>query len=318
MQQPPEDTTVEQVQQDDYRPEEEEKPKAGWRALVMPALVCVVITFGMLQFWAMPQLVSKSDFTTNLQNVAKTISDLQATQESFTVALTNKADATQVAALSNDIASLRTEQQQQMANLQVQLDDIPTKAQLDNIPTSADITAAVSEALTPINDSIQDINDQIDELQEEAVVAEEAAAATDIADYLEIDMGYSKYFIFSDNTTVVEQALYFQIENQSDYDIENVEIELVLHSRGVPINLNASLCQVTSGYPLQWQPIYIGNGVVVLKGITPTYTSGLEIDSDDKEDVIVSIKLGVNEEHKPVSDVRFYVEGKITDYDVVE
>lgn len=42
----------------------------GMKALILPLLISAAVTFVMLSFWAMPKMVSKTDFTANMQSMA--------------------------------------------------------------------------------------------------------------------------------------------------------------------------------------------------------------------------------------------------------
>ncbi|KKN79305.1 hypothetical protein LCGC14_0340870 [marine sediment metagenome] len=136
-------------------------------------------------------------------------------------------------------------------------------------------------------------------------------------DSLEFSMGYGGDIVFkSGETTTKAISLMFEVENTLDYDVEDVEVELIIHSRGIPINLSDKLSKVGGGYPLQWQKVYEGNGVYVIKGVTPAYGKGLTIESDDDVLLFVTVELAVAV--APTSDITFYVEGNITDYNIKE
>lgn len=324
------------AQQSPNRPEPPEEEPMEWQPPMQPAgqsssrasfdmgsmgkmaAVALVVAVVVIMFLGMVgggSFVTKKDFETNMTNMATSINEATAAVNNAVENLPNTVSSTVNNAMAQQTASLQTSINQvngTVADLESSVSALSSKIDQEAAAREKrdnEIVAVLTEQGVRIT--------ALETAEEEEEVTEEEAS-TDIKDNLEIDMGYSQYFTFSENTTVVEQSLYFEVVNESDYDLENVEVELVLHSRGVPIALDGSLCDVTSGYPLQWQPIYVGNGVMVLKGITPSYTSGLEIDSDDGEDVMVTIELGVAEQNKPINNVRFYVEGKVTDYDIVE
>ena len=285
-------------------PEEKSKMPSGWKALLTPALIAVIVCFVMFQFFFAPGLVSKEDATTNFTNITNTITEIQKSQETLKNSLTTKADASQVANLS-----------QQIAAMQNSLNNLPSTASIDNMTATitSNVTAAFNEKMSTVNTAITDIKADIKELQ---TVKEEETTTTTVKDDLDVSFGYSNNFTFLKDTATTEATLYFQVENNSNYDVENVEIELVIHSRGVPISLASGNCSVTGGWPLQWQKVYVGSGTYVLTGITPTYGGGLTVDSDDEANVYVTVILGASP--VPTTDVTFYVEASVTDYDIIK
>jgi hypothetical protein len=80
--QTPDDERVIMNGDEDVRYEEVEvgngKPSlGGLRSLLVPVLVSIIVAFGMIQFWAMPNLVTKSDFTENLGNVTTDVQSMK-------------------------------------------------------------------------------------------------------------------------------------------------------------------------------------------------------------------------------------------------
>ena len=132
-------------------------------------------------------------------------------------------------------------------------------------------------------------------------------------------MGYSQYFYWtSGNATVVDQSLSMMITNNLAATIEGVEIEVVIVTRGVPLSLQNDLCSVVGGYPLQFNKIHVGNGIVVLRGVTPAYGDGMEIESGDSEYIYFTINLGVPAGSEPTSNITLYATGTCKDYDIVD
>ena len=81
----------------------DEKPRmpGGWRALAMPFVVAIIVCFGMLMFWAMPQMVSKDDFTANIQSLVTDIGALETADNEFTATLRNMITESKVNELIN-------------------------------------------------------------------------------------------------------------------------------------------------------------------------------------------------------------------------
>ena len=286
----------------------------GKTALVsLVVAVLVVVLMGMMGGGS---FVTKKDFETNMANMAVSVNDATASVN------------TALSSVNTAVQGLPTTVSSTVNNaLSQQTSDINTAigTMSASVSTLSTDVAALSTKMDAQNEKITEIQTQmtdygtritaLETVEEEAV---EEATKKDL-DAVEVITGYSRTFEYPAlQESSGDITLYFQVENSSNYDIENVGVELVLHSRGVPISITTSLCNVSGGWPLQWQRVYVGNGVFVITGTTPTYGSGLEIDANDDVAVFVTVNLGVALADIPADDVTFYVEGKVTGYDVVE
>ena len=274
--------------------------------IIQTILVSVIVAF-IFVFMIQPMagggsLVTKTDFETNLANMNATlnqiVSDVAAKQGENNKLVQNIPNQVSAA-----IGTQNAQISQQLTNLSTKVETFNT-----NIQNNTNKISEQTTLITALTTRVTEL-----EVKKEEEVKE---ATTKDPDSIKIKMGYGGMVEFpAGEITTGDATLYFQVENELDVDVENVEIEIVLHSRGIPVTL-ASTSNVTGGYPLQWQKVYIGNGVFVIKGITPTYGGGLSIDSDDTEDVLVSVKLDTPT--APIDDILFYIEAKVSDYDVVE
>lgn len=294
----------------------------GKTALV--SLVVAVLVMILMGMMGGGSFVTKKDFETNMANMAVSVNDATASVNT-SLASVNSA----IQGLPNTVSStVNTAISQQTSDINKSISQM--SASVSSL--SADVSAlstkmdknmvTLDEKITEIQTQMEDYDTRITDL-ETVKEEEEEVKATKKLDAVKVKTGYSSTFEFPGGKdpsvyTTGDITLYFQVDNTTDYDIENVRIELVLHSRGIPINLTSSLCKVSGGWPLHWQKVYVGNGVFVITGITPTYGSGLEIDADDDVAVFVTVSLGVPVGTIIDEDVTFYVEGKVTGYDIIE
>jgi hypothetical protein len=135
-------------------------------------------------------------------------------------------------------------------------------------------------------------------------------------DAITVDLGYSGYLTYPELDGALEQAIFFDVENNLEADVTEVELQLTLHSRGIAIPFDLGLCTVTEGYPLDWQIVYVGSGMVVLQGVTPPWGDGLKIDAEDTEAVYLTLNLGDTSSTLPDNNTRLYIEVECTDYTV--
>lgn len=285
----------------------EEKPKSagGWKALLTPALISIIITFVMFQFFFAPNMVTKSDATTNFENITKTIGEIQEKQSQISSALTSKADSSQVANIS-----------QQISNIENRLNDLPSDASIRSMSDeiTSEVTSVINSKLGEFSSTIDSIKKDVEALQEEEESS--SSSSSDDLDEVEFNNRYSRTIVYPANELFYETGLSFDIENNLSYDIEDVEIEVVAHSRGVPIEFSSSNSKVTGGWPLDWQKVHVSTGIFVVKGYTPSYGSGLEIRSDRDESVFLTLTLYTTS--APTEDVTLYIEGRVTSFDKVE
>lgn len=83
-------------------------------------------------------------------------------------------------------------------------------------------------------------------------------------------------------------SVLLNLQNTSKADVKNPKIKLTIHSRGVPMNFAAP--GVTGGWPLQWSPVYTGEGVVILQGSALPY-SDFVIPAGGREDIYLTLEL---------------------------
>lgn len=192
-------------------------------------------------------------------------------------------------------------------------------AQKSTVDGLANLPTLIEEKFTTLETTYEEriaaLEAKIIILEEEKKSEEEEETSKDL---LELDLGYSKSFEFSSGIDTYESQLFFEIENNLSSDVEKVELTLIIHSRGESVPLISSRTSVTGGWPLQWEKIHIGPGLVVLKGVTPAWSEGLSIEAKDSEDVFLTLVLGLEEGTFLENPVRFYIEGKVDGYKLSE
>ena len=205
--------------------------------------------------------------------------------------------------------------------------DYAKKSELSGYATKSEISAlsslpgVVDTGLKSLDATISGLVARIVELEADGGGGGDGGDE-DITDGVTIDLGYSGYFVFPKGVPAtgqrlsMEQILFFNVESALEVDIENVELLLTLHSRGIPITFDS--CVVTGGWPLQWQVVHVGSGLVVLRGSSPSWSEGLEIEAGRDEEVYLTLTLELEIDKVLEKDVTLYVEAEVKDYDIVE
>ena len=104
--QPPDEERVERVDSREIR-EEETKPAGGLKALAAPALVALIISFLVAQFYVMPNVVGVDSFT---RAIGQVNTDVAAAKAAATDANNKVASVTgQIGGLNNSITSISNE-----------------------------------------------------------------------------------------------------------------------------------------------------------------------------------------------------------------
>ena len=213
-----------------------------------------------------------------------------------------------------------------------------------NYATQGDLTGltngmATESSVSDLQSSIDSLrnengflNDRIAELEiVEAIEEEEAeeeAAEVPTDAQVWIDLGYSERVDWVDddaNTSTplvpegvdgvweCTQALAFEIVNESDVDIEDIEIEIVIHSQGHSMYFGTPT--ISDGYPLDLRVVHVDSNVIVLNGSTPSWSDGLEVEAEDNENIYFNLVMPCTEEPDTS---RLYVEAEVTDFKIVE
>lgn len=120
----------------------------GIRQIVIMLVVALLAAFALAIFWVLPQTVTKSDFTKNLQGVASDIAAIKNAQ---------KGDETTLATLSTQVTGLNSQFSNFQSSLNTfaktladhttQLSTTPTRAQLDALQNQLNTLKATVEGL---------------------------------------------------------------------------------------------------------------------------------------------------------------------------
>jgi len=191
----------------------------------------------------------------------------------------------------------------------------------DGMATGDDVATlqASIDALTTENSALADRITEL-ETEEEQATEEENSVSTEAQVW--IDLGYNERFDWEDDdgdtlSWLCTQDLAFEIINESSNDIEDIEIEIVIHSQGSSMHFDSSSNAVytSGGYPLDLRVVHVDSSVIVLNGSTPSWSDGLVIDAEDDENIYFSLIMPCTSE--PDSS-RLYVEAEVTDFKIVE
>ncbi len=185
-------------------------------------------------------------------------------------------------------------------------------------------------SLTTENGALADRIDVLEVVKEEE--EEEEASGVPTEAQVWIDLDWSDRFTWSDDDGdanadpleegadgiwVCTKSLSFTIVNESDKDIKDVEVELVIHSKGTTMDFDtsANAVEVDGGYPFNWQVAHVESSVIVLRGTTPSWGDGLEIEADDDEGIFFTITLPRTEVD---GNETLYIEAEVTDFKIME
>lgn len=163
---------------------------------------------------------------------------------------------------------------------------------------------------------IADLESQIAELM--AVQEEEEEEAVE-KDGVVVNMGFGGQFTFEEEVggllnKEVDAFLYFGVENTLAVDVEKIEIRITIFSKWGSVDFDKGECTV-DGWPLDWNIVHT-DGVVIIKGTTPTWGDPLEIDAG--EDESFSIQLHLESASSPDEDVVLFVQVEVDNYSIVE
>lgn len=283
----------------DFGSEEKPKSAGGWKALLTPALISVIVTFVMFQLFFAPNMVTKQDATTNFENITKTIGDIQKKQDQLNSALTSKADSSQVANLS-----------QQIANIQNRLNDLPSNASIQRM--TDDITKNVTEV---IDNKVSDMNDTIKGMQ--ADIKELQKSPSSSADKVKNDVavevgGYDLTVAYSDKEISIR--LYF--ENDSDYDISVTDVSFMVYASSFGSTATTITYEnLGSNIPMNWAINAWGKNIWYVTGTSYYGISGFKVDSDDTRQGFVTMTFNTSQmKHDPDPVETMYLTVELQDF----
>ena len=291
----------------------------GIGKMALVSLVVAILVMLLLGMMGGGTFVTKKDFETNMANMAVSVNEATASVNAAVQGLPNTVSSTVNNAISQQTASLNdsiNKMNGTVANLQSSVSQVSNDvgALSAKIDEEAEARKSKDDQIVALLTGYDTRIKALETVKEEEAETKEEIKKDNNA--VKVKLGYGNSFDFPVGFATKESTLYFQVDNNLDYDIENVTLELIMHSRGIPIALSSTECKVSGGYPLQWQKVYVGDGVFVIAGITPSYGDGLSIGANDDTNVYVTVTLGSL--NFPTEAITFYVEGKVTDYDIVE
>ena len=155
MAMPEQDDRVERVERTEYPPAKAARPSGGIKQLLMMVAISAAVSFALLVVWAMPQMVTKSDFTKNIQNMSVDVASAKTLASNLSTQIT--AVSTSVQLITSDVATIKGAYttatavnglianqinpiQQSLNSLKSTVDGLP-KSQPDIAPLKTQITA---------------------------------------------------------------------------------------------------------------------------------------------------------------------------------
>jgi len=305
------------------------------KPILIPVLIAVAASWFLVNMLAVPKSLYNNallDVNSRLSAVEVSLSDvatIKADQNSLSNTTTTSIQnlQNQVEGFNSNIAN-----QSQVNSLLEEVDALNARIEtIDFIiadSTSIDEITILGNTITALKVTISEYESRIigmeDLLEELALVDEEGEITTitdDPEDAVSVDLGYSQYIIWEAGDPLelsVSKPVYFEVINELNEDIEDVELEVIINTRGVNLSLEQTLCSITGSYPLQFSTVYISNGIAVLNGNTPPWGDGLAIDANSNEDVYFTINLGVLEGNAPTEDIILYITAKCKSYNVAD
>lgn len=147
------------------------------KTLFVSILVTLIVTLGIMVFYLMPQLVSKTDFTQNTQSIAKDIADIKSTVATFgdlsaqIAALSGRIEAVNsgLSGLKGTVANLDSGQgsvkalQSSLTTIQADLKSLKTK--VDAIPSLKPQVDALQKSLDSLKASVTAITARVVKLE---------------------------------------------------------------------------------------------------------------------------------------------------------
>lgn len=149
--------------------------------------------------------------------------------------------------------------------------------------------------------------------------AEESGSINGTSDEIEVSVLYSNYFRVDPEDWYdpyglyipVEEGAILRVKNNSNFDIKNVQLVLVLRTSD---RVSLVGCEA-EGYPLMWNRVYSGKKIVVFVSSGIPGLKGLEIRAGDDVDIYTTLVIGVSV--PPLEPVDFYVEAELENYEVL-
>lgn len=303
--------------------EEPQDWKLMAKKAVMPFAVSVIVVF-LMGYIGIGGFLTTSDYEANVGEMVTKVDSAVAAVNDVKVSLEGKLDALDQSVNSKIDTGVTNKVNESIASVRQQVADVNGLVSTlnTNVTTLLSDVQSLTTQYSAIAGDVASIEAQITSIESDitALQAEEAAPSSGSAEEdIEVDMGYSSYFYWSSgNATLIDQSLAMMITNNTNIDIEGVEIEIVIVTRGVPLPLQNDLCTVVGGYPLQFNKIHVGNGIMVLRGVTPSYGDGLTIDAGDSEYIYFTVDMGVAAGSEPDSDITLYATATCKDYTEVD
>jgi len=189
----------------------------------------------------------------------------------------------------------------------------------DGMATGDDVATlqASIDALTTENSALADRITELEVVKEEE---EEETIPILVEGDVFLDMRGPTTFEYEkwDDPTPTNQTqtwdLLMEVVNETDVDIDNVEIELVIYPRFME-GLDIGTVTIPSSSPqFSWQA-YVQGSAIIIVGSEPTWGNGLEVAAGDDENVFIQIEVKADTD--PGSDVRFEIETEVTDFKIV-
>jgi len=118
--------------------------------------------------------------------------------------------------------------------------------------------------------------------------------------------------IFDAGKTTMDFPLFVTLTNGYNVPIKNVEVQVLIHSRGVRLDLKPGLCVVEGGWPLVWETVYVSNGIYIAQGRAPTMWDSLMLSANESKYLSATVGLGVP--NALTEDVVLYAEVKVTGF----
>ena len=164
---PPENDQVERVKPSDMPPVPVEKPTGGIKQLVMFGIIALIAAFAIVQFYAIPSLVTKKDFTTNITNMVTAID-------------TVKKDASEAKTAVAQVAAM----QSTLNAIQADINSVKAAGSM----TQAQVSKLVTDGIAPLNETIKTLQTQISKLPTTSVDSSKLAAIQESIDAVKKDV----------------------------------------------------------------------------------------------------------------------------------
>lgn len=277
----------------------------GLKKIIWPVLISVLFT-GILIFGFTP---TKTDVLTLNDNLKEVGAATDATRAELLVQISDLRDSISAAVVEARSAKTALDGYAKKT-------DIPAAPDLTNYATLADLVTVDDAAdVATLRAQITTLTSQLADLQAQ-VTALTTASTTSAAtgDGVTVDLGYSKYLTWTDNTTSMTFPIGLLLQNETGQDVENLEIELAIHTQAT--SLPFKVCTVLDTYDFHFTVVAVSNGLVVIRGSAPIYGDGVSIAANRDETVYFNVQLDLDPTKPvPTTNIPLYVEASCKSYD---